>query len=151
MKIGLVYQPKTEAAVAGANTAHDRLNALGHSSWILSSWEVDETTSNLPHTDLLISLGGDGTLLRAVRAAAPSKIPCIGINFGRLGFLTELAEIDIDSIVDKFENRQGWLEERVMLDWRLTREDRQVAGGIATNDVVVVPVVLRCVLVVLVW
>ena len=137
MKIGLVYQPKTEAAVAGANTAHDRLNALGHSSWILSSWEVEETTSDLPNTDLLISLGGDGTLLRAVRAAAPSEIPCIGINFGRLGFLTELEEIDIDSIIDKFEGRQGWLEERVMLDWRLTRENRQVAGGIATNDVVV--------------
>ena len=101
------------------------------------SWEVNETTPDLGDTDLLLSLGGDGTLLRAVRAAASFGIPCMGINFGRLGFLTELEQLDIESIVKRFEAGDGWLEERVMLDWRLMRGDSQVAGGIATNDVVV--------------
>lgn len=137
MKIGLVYQPKTQAAVAGASDAHDRLKELGHSSWMRPSWEVDDTTPDLPDTDLLLSLGGDGTLLRAVRAAASFGTPCMGINFGRLGFLTEFETLEIESIVSKFEADEGWLEERVMLEWNLAREDRRVAGGIATNDVVV--------------
>ena len=137
MKVGLVYQPRTQAAVAGASAAHGRLKELGHSAWMLPSWEMGETTPNLRNTDLLLSLGGDGTLLRAVRAAARFGTPCIGVNFGKLGFLTELEALDIESIVRKFEAGEGWLEERVMLDWRLIRDDREVAGGIATNDVVV--------------
>ncbi|MCY3802575.1 MAG: NAD(+)/NADH kinase [Chloroflexi bacterium] len=137
MKVGLVYQPKTQAAVATASAAHDRLMELGHLSWMLPSWEMGETTPRLRDTDLLLSLGGDGTLLRAVRAAAPFGTPCIGVNFGKLGFLTELEALDIESLIAKVEAGEGWLEERVMLDWRLIRRDREVASGFATNDIVV--------------
>ena len=137
MKIGLVYQPRTEAAVSTAKAARERLLELDHQVWIVPSWEVDESAGEIEDTDLLLSLGGDGTLLRAVRATAPFGTPCMGINFGRLGFLTEVETPDIEAILRKFEAGEGWIEERVMLRWRLTRGNESVADGISANDVVV--------------
>ena len=58
--------------------------------------EVDDGT--LSRTDVVVTAGGDGTILRAVRVAAPHSVPILGVNLGRVGFMTELA---VDEAADK--------------------------------------------------
>ena len=87
--------------------ATEKLESLGHEVWSLSSWEVDEGKKDFDGTDLLISLGGDGTLLRAVRVGAPHGIPCLGVNFGNLGFLTEVEASKFEAGMEKYASLDG--------------------------------------------
>ena len=117
--------------------AGEMLAELGHDVWSLSSWEIDGGANDFEGTDLLVSLGGDGTLLRAVRVGAPHGIPCLGVNFGNLGFLTEVEAPEFESNIAKYVSEDGWLEERILLDWRHLRDGKELARGIAVNDLVV--------------
>ncbi|MEB3237650.1 MAG: NAD(+)/NADH kinase [Candidatus Sericytochromatia bacterium] len=87
--------------------------------------------------DLLIVLGGDGTLLRAARLAASDGIPLLGVDLGTLGFLAEVDPDHLPAALDRVEAGHYTLEERVRIEVRLLRAgvpDR-VAHGM--NDVVV--------------
>ena len=65
--------------------------------------------------DLLIALGGDGTMLRAGHLCAPSQVPILGINVGGLGFLIEVGRDDWQSKVERVLTGDYWLQERMML------------------------------------
>lgn len=65
--------------------------------------------------DLLIALGGDGTMLRAGHLCAPPKVPILGINTGSLGFLIEIAGDDWQAAIERVLAGEYWLEERMML------------------------------------
>ena len=62
----------------------ERLRAAGH-----DLYSVEQPGDFRPETDVLLSLGGDGTFLSAARLAVPAGVPVLGVNFGRLGFLSE--------------------------------------------------------------
>jgi NAD+ kinase len=87
--------------------------------------------------DLLIALGGDGTMLRAGHIAAPSKTPILGINLGRYGFLTEIQRDEWQDALIKVEQGEYWLEERMMLLTRLFREEKEIGQWTALNDAVI--------------
>ncbi len=137
MRAGLLFQPRNKGAVAMVDQACERLAALGHDVWSLSSWEIDASATDFAGTDLLVSLGGDGTLLRAVRVGAPHGIPCLGVNFGNLGFLTEVEAPEFEEDIGKYVSEDGWLEERILLDWQHRRDGQELARGITVNDLVV--------------
>jgi NAD+ kinase len=87
--------------------------------------------------DLVIVVGGDGTLLAVARQLASRRIPLIGINQGRLGFLTDIALADMESaLTAMFEGKLG-VEERMLLHARVVRGGVELTGGLAFNDVVV--------------
>lgn len=65
--------------------------------------------------ELLIAVGGDGTMLRAGHLCAPPQVPILGINLGRLGFLIEVARSDWQQALDRVLQGRYWLEERMML------------------------------------
>ena len=88
-------------------------------------------------TDLLITLGGDGTFLAGARLAGPRGIPLLGVNLGRLGFLTELEEDQLETGVTGFIEGKHRIEERTMLQVELLRGSRRVARSIGLNEVVV--------------
>jgi len=91
----------------------------------------------LERSEIIVVLGGDGTLLNAARTIAPSGTPVFGINLGHLGFLTE---IEVPEIVDAFTKLlagEYHIEERMMLDARLIRRTKEVERFVAFNDVVV--------------
>ncbi|MDX1251725.1 MAG: NAD(+) kinase [Gammaproteobacteria bacterium] len=87
--------------------------------------------------DLVIVVGGDGTLLNAARALANTGIPLAGINLGRLGFL---ADISPDRMIERMEEilrGHYLLEERCLLHSEIKRADQTISGTCAFNDMVV--------------
>jgi NAD+ kinase len=86
--------------------------------------------------DLVIAIGGDGTLLYAARLVARKGVPLIGINRGRLGFLTDVLPQDMLSSVDAALEGRCERDERSLLEARIVNGKGVVARSLALNDVV---------------
>ena len=134
-KVGILFQPKIAAAEDLARQLAKVVGDLGVAVWVCSAWEEDRAREQAGETELVISLGGDGTILRAARVASPLSIPILGVNLGRLGFMTELRPDDALSRVPAFVKGEGWGEERAMLQAELVSSDMPPFH--ALNDVVV--------------
>jgi NAD+ kinase len=87
-------------------------------------------------TDLLIVLGGDGTLLSAARLAAERGVPILAVNLGGLGFLTTVSQDEIYSILEELFSGKHRVSERVMLEAEIIREGNVIRRQIALNDAV---------------
>lgn len=87
-------------------------------------------------SDLLIVLGGDGTLLSAARQAADRKVPILPINLGGLGFLTTVSQDEIYPILEEIFSNKHRLSERVMLETEIVRGGAVVRRQIALNEAV---------------
>jgi NAD+ kinase len=87
--------------------------------------------------DLAVVIGGDGTMLNIARTFSPHHVPLIGVNQGRLGFLTDLTQENmLESIAAMLEGRYV-TERRLLLSARVLRGDVEVFSGLAFNEVVV--------------
>jgi NAD+ kinase len=89
--------------------------------------------------DLVIVVGGDGSLLGAARELSKAKIPILGVNRGRLGFLTDISPADLEERLGNVLNGDYIEESRFLLDATLTRNDHPQGFGTALNDVVLHP------------
>jgi NAD+ kinase len=87
--------------------------------------------------DLLVSLGGDGTMLGVSRFIGARQVPVLGVNFGFLGYLTEFTLAEMFGALDSLRDGNFSLDHRVMLEAVLTREGRQVTSALALNDAIV--------------
>ena len=89
------------------------------------------------HIDLAIVVGGDGTLLAAAQSMVQYDIPIIGINRGRLGFLTDISPENMHQDLDQILNGEYFEEVRTVLNAKLMRGDEVITACMAINDVVV--------------
>ncbi|MFW6097917.1 MAG: NAD(+)/NADH kinase [Chloroflexota bacterium] len=139
--IGVVYHPQKEEARLLALTVQSWLEAQGRTTWLARGYdgEADEAElqEQLPHTSLLVVLGGDGATLRAARMAAPLQVPLFSINMGRVGFLSEAQVDNWKGRLQRVLDGECWLEHRLMLRARLERQSETIAHFEALNDVVV--------------
>jgi len=87
-------------------------------------------------SDLLIVLGGDGTLLSAARLAADRKVPILPVNLGGLGFLTTVSQDEIYPILEEIFSNKHRVSERVMLEAQIVRGGAVIRRQIALNDAV---------------
>jgi NAD+ kinase len=87
--------------------------------------------------DLVVSLGGDGTLLRAARMAAGRGVPILGINLGDFGFLTETTRTEWISAFEAFRDGSAGTSERIMLEATVVRDGSLVATRVGLNDALV--------------
>lgn len=87
--VGLVYNARLAEAPGLLKMLADSLGLRGR-CWLSSAMEVEKEWDNLGSTSLVVVAGGDGTILRTVRVIAPFAIPIVGINMGRVGFMSEL-------------------------------------------------------------
>jgi NAD+ kinase len=87
--------------------------------------------------DILIALGGDGTMLRAGHLGGPSDVPILGINLGRFGFLSEIARDQWKEFLDRMISGDYWLEKRMMLFAEQWRADALLGKWDVLNEVVV--------------
>jgi len=95
------------------------------------------TEKFLKNVDLIISLGGDGTLLRAARLVAAEDIPVFGVNLGGLGFLTQIGIDDLEKSLEKLYRERYFLDERMMLNCIVKRREEEIKKFTALNDVVI--------------
>lgn len=116
------------------------LSSRGVSSWQCSTWDDDQARPLVSGTDLVLSIGGDGTILRVARIVTPQPVPILGVNLGRLGFVTEVNGSAVLSCLDDLLKGVGWMEERAMLEARVG--DRSFH---ALNDAVLRSVAVRLV------
>ena len=139
-RVGIVYHPLNEAARSLAQKLAGFLGSSGVYCWLSSAWESDELKEQVAGSDLILTIGGDGTILRAAQAVVPHSIPITGVNMGKLGFLTELSA---DEAIEKLPGLlagEGWLDERAMLEAELVpdRGEQETAKKfLALNDIVV--------------
>ncbi|HEV2172342.1 MAG TPA: NAD(+)/NADH kinase [Nitrospira sp.] len=87
--------------------------------------------------DVVLILGGDGTMLNAARLAGERGIPILGVNMGGLGFLTEVRLEHLYPSLERVFANEYVLDERLMIDTHIHRHGEKVAQGIVLNDVVV--------------
>ena len=142
-RVGILHHPKKPESIALSREIGDFLQAQGIDEiWYESAWEEERILSHLQTVDLLITLGGDGTLLRAARMGAPYDLPMLGVKMGRLGFL---AEIQPDAWIEPLRamlEGHYWVEERLMVNVRVERMDQKSGARAvlceydALNDVV---------------
>ena len=87
--------------------------------------------------DLLIIAGGDGSLLRAGHLCAPSRVPILGVNLGRIGFLLQVERTNWKEYLQKLFNGEAWIEKRMMLRAEHIRAGEPMGEWSALNEVVV--------------
>lgn len=91
---------------------------------------------DISKSDVILTLGGDGTLLKAARQYAKYDIPFIGVNLGHLGYLTEAKKHNLKELVDKLRNNDYHIEERMMLRAEIIKNRKILNRYFALNDIV---------------
>jgi NAD+ kinase len=89
------------------------------------------------HADAAIVMGGDGTMLGLARQLAPYDVPLIGINQGRLGFMTDIPLEGMLPVLEQMLTGSYKAERRTLLEGRVMRDGQTIHVGLAVNDVVV--------------
>ena len=138
--VGIAYNDLIPEALDLAHAIVGELN-LGPDTWILRAEDADDLSQRAQNTDLVITIGGDGTILRVNRAIAPQGIPLVGINMGRLGFMTELTVPGVMEQLPRYLNDGMRVSEHSMLMATVHRRDSDADAAPegpyhALNDVV---------------
>lgn len=108
--VAFVAHPDRPTGLALADEAGTWLSEHGHDAMVVQPGE------SLPAVDLVVSLGGDGTMLHSIALVGPRPIPVLGVNLGHLGYLTEVDPGDLVSALDRFFQGDHRLEARMTLD-----------------------------------
>jgi NAD+ kinase len=135
-QIGLLHHPKLPATQPLAEAMARTVEEQGAAAWIGSTWDEEAVRAEIANLDLLVTLGGDGSILRAARMACEQNVAVLGVNMGRLGFLTELEPEEWDGALPRLLTGDFWIEERMMLYAEYRRGETR-RGYEALNDVVV--------------
>lgn len=146
-KIILCPNPNRDRGMVTTKAAEKILQELGFRSVVCSPFKdqkegafADYAVRPLPQelrtADLLITFGGDGTILHLAKLAALHKMPILGINMGGLGFVAELEARELD-VLRKLKNWDFEMEHRMMLDVSVIRDGKQVYTNLGLNDAVI--------------
>jgi len=137
-KIAIAVHPYNDQAYTLAEKIRSALEDQGRQILLGRMDEQDLKNGIINgNQDLLIALGGDGTMLRAGHISAAARIPILGINLGSYGFLTEIQRDDWQNALDRLTGGDYWLEERMMLQTTLYREADVIGQWNALNDAVI--------------
>ncbi|GCE13339.1 NAD(+)/NADH kinase [Tengunoibacter tsumagoiensis] len=138
--IAIFYQGRKQEAATMASQLVPTLEHKGHTVRSIDLHEEGQecATSSIEGCDLVLVLGGDGTIVHASRVCACLGVPIVGINFGRVGFLTELEPAELETKLDYYihEDASVWTDERSMLHAVLT-QDGTSEEFLALNDIVI--------------
>lgn len=138
-RIGFAYNPTSDAAVELRERAAGWVQMRGLDQWAAPAADREALHRELPGTDVLIVLGGDGTFLRAARAVIEDDVPLLGINVGKVGFLSKVEASEIERVLAQLVEGRFDLEPRMALEGHIFRGESRVEGErlLALNDVVI--------------
>lgn len=138
-RIGFAYNPTSDAAVEMRERASGWAAVRNLDQWAATAADLEALHRELPGTDVLVVLGGDGTFLRAARAVADVDVPLLGVNVGKVGFLSKVEAGDLVRVLDQLRSGDFRLERHMGLEARILR-DGSASGAeryLALNDVVI--------------
>lgn len=144
--IGIITKPEAESA---RQTLQSLCNFLNNRNCaVILDEQAPDIINNCGFTkasretignqcDLAIVIGGDGTILNAVRSLAHADVPLLGINVGRLGFLADISPAQLETSLDEILNGSYREEQRLLLEMQVFRDNKLIFEADAFNDVVV--------------
>jgi NAD+ kinase len=143
-RVGLVLHPQRPVAVELASRAAERLSGRGIEVRIPGidadagslgryAVAVDDFADGL---DVVVSLGGDGTMLRAVDLCYETGVAVLGVNVGQLGYLAEVEPVDFDAALDRIETGDYEVAERMVLEIRVDSAGPAAGRWFALNEAV---------------
>ena len=138
-RIGLAYNPTIDAALELRERAAGFLRMRGIDYWVSAASEFDHLVEELATTEALIVLGGDGTFLRAARAVAAVDVPLLGVNLGKVGFLSKIEANQLESVLAQVVTGDYTIDARMAARATIHPggRDTGVESFVALNDVVV--------------
>lgn len=96
-----------------------------------------EKTELAEEAELIVVLGGDGTILQAAQMARENDLPLLGVNLGRVGFLAEVDSLSIEETATAISNKSYSIDQRMTLAYKVLRAENEVATGWALNEVTI--------------
>lgn len=137
-RIGFAYNPTKDEAVELSARASGWCAVRGLESWSVAAGDTAALLAALPGVDVLVVLGGDGTFLRAARAVAEASVPIVGVNLGKIGFLSKAEANQLEDLLAKVAEGRFRLEDRMALRGDISAADgSEPRSFIALNDVVI--------------
>ena len=146
-KIILCPNPDRDHGMKATRRADQILREMGFRTVVCSpfrdqkegafaEFEVKSLPQEMKDADLMITFGGDGTILHLAKLAALNKIPVLGINMGGLGFIAELEVAELE-LLRQLKDWDFEIENRMMLDVSVQRDGKQIYTNLGLNDAVV--------------
>ncbi|MDA8203508.1 MAG: NAD(+)/NADH kinase, partial [Chloroflexi bacterium] len=141
-RLGFAYNPTIPAAIDLLERARRWSDEAGVERWDVAAADPERLIAGLPGTDVLVVLGGDGTLLRAAHAVASAEadVPILGVNLGKVGFLSKAEAHELERVLSRVQEGDYELEDRMVLEARVLPGGRE--GGdrsyVALNDAAIV-------------
>jgi NAD+ kinase len=136
-RILVLRHPRKEQTRPVGEAIDHWLREQGYEVWLGLTWDVEKVTPQIPDSDLIVVVGGDGSTLRAARMAAPHGVPLVGVNMGKVGFLSEMSPDNWRARLTGVLNGDYWIEQRMMLTARSYRDSALIGEHLALNDIVV--------------
>ncbi len=136
-RIGFAWNPYSDRVPAMLERGREWCERNGVEAWDASGDARDRIGQELPTTDLVCVLGGDGTFLRTARAIGDSGVPALGVNLGRIGFLAKVETDGLERALDQVKAGDYAVEDRFRISARLVRADGSVEEHACLNEVVV--------------
>ena len=146
-KIILCPNPNRDQGMAATKTAEKILREMGFRTVVCSpfkdqkegafaDYDVRPLPQEMKGADLMVTFGGDGTILHLAKLAALNKLPVLGINMGGLGFIAEVEAGELDTL-RKLKDWDFETESRMMLDVSVIRDGKQIYTNLGLNDAVI--------------
>ena len=137
-RIGFAYNPTSEDALELRERAAGWCRMHGLEQWAAPAGDTADRLDELRRTDALVVLGGDGTFLRAAQSIAQVDVPIIGINLGKVGFLSMAEANELEALLEKLKSGAFVIRERMALTGQILQAGRTPDGTFtALNDIVV--------------
>ena len=127
-RIGFAFNPTSKAAVDLRERAETWCQTAGIAHWAATAGDLETLRSGLPGTDVLVVLGGDGTFLRAAQAVVEVDVPLLGVNLGKVGFLSKAEAQELEPVLVQLLDGDYTVGERMALTGGILR------GGHAASD-----------------
>ena len=146
-KIILCPNPNRDQGMTATKAAEKILREMGFRTVVCSpfkdqkegafaDYDVRPLPQEMKGADLMVTFGGDGTILHLAKLAALNKLPVLGINMGGLGFIAELEAGELDTL-RKLKDWDFETESRMMLDVSVIRDGKQIYTNLGLNDAVI--------------
>jgi NAD+ kinase len=135
-RIGFALNPNNDAARDALARAEAWCSERSIETWDAPAGDGDSIALGAPGSDLICVLGGDGTFLRTAHAIGDSRVPALGVNLGRIGFLAKIENADLERVLAQVEAGDYSVEDRFRIAATIIRADGSSETHACLNEVV---------------